>query len=850
MRSVGHLEPVPLLALLALAVPYQTRRRWLPPLITGGIVVVVTNLSALSLWLPGLRESLPDWAFSRLQPGLAVVGNITALAFFIWSAVRLIGDRDANVRMAGRLKRRGDWRGAGDLYLRSGFRRRALAAFTRGRAWTEAARVSLELGRDREAAELLRKAGGRHLQEAARLYSRCGAEEQARRCYQTLAQWLTDKGNLGEAVAPWLRAGEPMRAVRSAVAALAAGRINPSTSDFEAARRAAEITRNHELTARLAEAEANWRNAAQAWLLHGDTLRAAESFVRAGDLTGAAQALDEAGRLREAAQLRLQQLARLRDRDRQLAGGRSADAVETRQRANAVAEKLLPRLEQLGMEEEYLQVLMDLDRFEEAVDWLILRDRRADAAELAVQGQRWDLAGPLLERLGRWGEASDVFELHGKLAEAAHCAELAGEDERALNIFRRLGDGVAIARCLARIGRLQEALTELHRAGRLQEAAALLREHPGPVPDIPDVILDMAEELRSNGRLDEAIACLQRAVVGVALQPGRLEAATALARLLLEAGDVAEAQAHIRRILESDYAYTPAQELQRRVQELVTTHGPAATRPPAVRHAAGPAMPSAEGERYEILTELGRGGMGVVYQARDTRLERIVAVKVLRATAAQEVAQLEREAKAAATLNHPAIVTVYDFERGLGGYLIAMEYVRGEPLDTLLRSNPERIRGNLLPILLQLAEAVAYAHEHHVIHRDLKPGNILLTADHRVKIFDFGIAARLDSDAGPSGGICGTPFYMSPEQIRGEPPTPQSDIYSLGATFFHLATGRPPFARGNVIEAHLDTPPPVPTDLNPELPPGLGSILLRCLEKEPGGRFPSGRELHGALRDI
>ncbi|MCG6963617.1 MAG: protein kinase [Acidobacteria bacterium] len=847
---MGHYELAPFLCVLALAMPYQGRRRWLPPLVAGGVVVVVTNLSALSLWLPGLRESLPAWAFSRLQPGLAVVGNTVALAFFIWSAVRLLSDRDANVRMAGRLKRRGDWRGAGDLYLRAGYRRRALAAFTKGRAWTEAARVCLELGRDREAADLLRKAGGRHLQEAARLYSRCGADDQARRCYQGLARWLTDRGNLGESIAPWVRAGEPMRAVRAALAALSAGRINPSTAEFEAARRAADSTRNHELMARLAEAEANWRTAAQAWLLQGDAVRAAESFVRGGDLTGAAQALDDAGRLREAAQLRLQQLARLRERDRQLAGGQSADAKDARLRADAIAEKLLPRLEQLGMEEQYLQVLMDLGRFEEAVEWLIQRDRRADAAELAVQGQRWDLAGPLLEKLGRWGEASDVYELEGKLAEAGRCAELAGEDERALNIFRRLGDGLAIARCLARIGRLQEALTELHRAGRLQDAAALLREHPGPVPDIPDVILDMAEDLRSSGRLDEAIACLQRAVVGVALQSGRLEAATALARLLLDAGDVAEAQAHIRRILESDYAYTPAHELQRRIQELVTTHGPAATRPPATKRAVGPAMPSFEDERYEILTELGRGGMGVVYQAHDTRLERIVAVKVLRATAAQEVSQLEREAKAAATLNHPAIVTVYDFERGLGGYLIAMEFVRGESMDVLLRTSPERIRGNLLPILLQLAEAVAYAHDHHVIHRDLKPGNILLTADHRVKIFDFGIAARLDSDAGPSGGICGTPFYMSPEQIRGEAPTPQSDIYSLGATFFHLATGRPPFARGNVIEAHLDTPPPVPTEINPELPPALSDILLRCLKKEPGERYPSGRELRDVLKGI
>jgi serine/threonine-protein kinase len=231
-------------------------------------------------------------------------------------------------------------------------------------------------------------------------------------------------------------------------------------------------------------------------------------------------------------------------------------------------------------------------------------------------------------------------------------------------------------------------------------------------------------------------------------------------------------------------------------------------------------------------------------------LERDVAIKVLRTTSVEEAARLEQEAKAAATLNHPGIVTIYDFEAGFDGYFITMEYVPGEALDLVIRTQPDRIRDHLLPVLVRLADAVAYAHSHQVIHRDLKPGNILLSGSHEVKILDFGIAARLDSGATAGPAVCGTPYYMAPEQIRGQDTTPATDIYALGATSFHLATGQPPFNEGNVIEAHLTQQPPDPEDLAPHLPNGLGEVILKCLEKEPGQRFESAADLREALVSV
>ncbi len=396
---------------------------------------------------------------------------------------------------------------------------------------------------------------------------------------------------------------------------------------------------------------------------------------------------------------------------------------------------------------------------------------------------------------------------------------------------------------------LQDALRELHRSGFYNESLEILQNHPGPVPDIPHVVMDLARWAKENRSHEAGIACLQRAVIGVALQPNRLGPAIALAEELFEAGERAAALAQLERILGYDYSCDDAREL--RIRILSDADGDKASTQPAAAVGDGGAQTGlAAQQRYEILSELGRGGMGVVYKARDTRLERDVAIKVLRTTSAEEATRLGQEAKAAATLNHPAIVTVHDFEAGFDGYFIAMEFVPGDALEKLLKSDPERIRALLAPLLTGLADAIAYAHEQRVIHRDLKPGNILVTPENEVKILDFGIAARLDRGEGAMTTVAGTPFYMAPEQIRGHPPTPATDIYSFGATAFHLATGRPPFHKGDVIQAHLEKPAPDPLTLVPDLDPGLGRIIQRCLEKEPHKRFASASDLRAELERI
>ncbi len=820
-------------------------------MLAGALLAVAANLPWAGQALPLVQTLDPSWLAALRRPPVTLALNLTAAILVLVGIIRMVTVRDPRLRLAHRLARRGDAAGAAAMFAQAGDARRALSLFRAARAWRDAAQIAVELGMDREAAELYRKAGGHHLLDAGRLYRRAGDLESAQRCDHELAGWHAGKGQLDAAIEAWLRAGEPLRAAKVAHAALRDRRLQPAHPAFTAAVKAAEATRDYVLLASLAELSGRWLQAAQAWRAAGDNARAAESFRRAGRLEDAAREETAAGRPRESVQLRLQHLGRLREQLDALpsaAIGKRADAVRLQDQIAQEATSLVPVLTELGMEDQAVDVLRLAGRIDEAVGRLALNGREEAAAELARESLRWDLAGPILERLHRWAEAADLYELGSDLAAAARCAEQAGEDERALQLYRSLGRTDAAARCLAHLGRLQDGLVELHRKGLLDEACRLLQEHPGPVPDIPDVVLDMAEHWRRKGEPGQAVGCLQRAVLGVALRTGRLEPAVALARCLFEDGEADAALVQIKRVLETDYGYQPARELHQAILAAQTSSDLLDTRAAAAGGGSPPSLPGRPEERYAILNELGRGGMGVVYRAVDARLERDVAIKVLRTTSPEEAARLEQEAKAAATLSHPGIVTVFDFEAGFGGYFIVMECVRGEPLDRLLRTDPARIQRTLGPLLFRLADAVAYAHTHNVIHRDLKPGNVLLTDDGKVKVLDFGIAARLGSGEGTQAGVCGTPFYMAPEQIRGELPSPGSDIYAFGATAFHLATGRPPFPRGNVIDAHLNQEPPDPISLNPALDPELAATILRCLAKLPHERFRSMTAVRDALR--
>lgn len=259
--------------------------------------------------------------------------------------------------------------------------------------------------------------------------------------------------------------------------------------------------------------------------------------------------------------------------------------------------------------------------------------------------------------------------------------------------------------------------------------------------------------------------------------------------------------------------------------------------------------------KYNVLGEIGRGGMAVVYRARQESLDRIVAIKELDLSrATQDPKAMERfqqEAKASASLVHPSIITVHDFwEKSRKAY-IAMEFVEGLELKEALG-----ILGPLGPvttarIAISLCNALSYAHERGVIHRDIKPGNVMLSAQGSVKLADFGIALVSGSaDLTTTGQIIGTPSYMSPEQIRGEPLGPAAEVFSLGAVLYEMVTGAKPFTGPSdvaVTHAIIHKRPVRIRKLSPRTPRRLVRVIMKCLKKKPGRRYATMDELAEAL---
>jgi serine/threonine-protein kinase len=251
--------------------------------------------------------------------------------------------------------------------------------------------------------------------------------------------------------------------------------------------------------------------------------------------------------------------------------------------------------------------------------------------------------------------------------------------------------------------------------------------------------------------------------------------------------------------------------------------------------------------RYEIMEEIGRGGMGVVFKARDRRLDRVVALKRLledlRRHQSRAVQLFLREAQSAARLNHPNIVTVYDTDQEDGVFFITMELLEGEPFHKILKEQGRLSPMSTVTVGMQVASGLSYAHEQGIVHRDVKTANLFLTTDKVVKIMDFGLAKMFEEVRGATTIISGTPFYMSPEQIAGGDVDQRTDLYSLGVTLFELSTGVVPFSQGDIAYHHRHADPPDPRTLVPDMQPLLAETLLKLLEKDPADRFASAAEL-------
>jgi len=270
--------------------------------------------------------------------------------------------------------------------------------------------------------------------------------------------------------------------------------------------------------------------------------------------------------------------------------------------------------------------------------------------------------------------------------------------------------------------------------------------------------------------------------------------------------------------------------------------------------------PQVLGERYEIGGVLGRGGMAEVHRGRDLRLGREVAVKVLRSDLARDPSfqvRFRREAQAAASLNHPAIVAVYDTGEdrtttGATPYIV-MEYVEGETLRDVIRREGHLSPERAMSLAADICGALDFSHRNGIVHRDVKPGNVMITPQGTVKVMDFGIARAVSDSAATmtsTAAVIGTAQYLSPEQARGDSVDARSDVYSMGCLLYELVTGAPPFMGDSPVAVayqHVREDPRLPSSINPNVPPALDAILLKAMSKNPANRYQSAAEMRNDL---
>jgi len=572
---------------------------------------------------------------------------------------------------------------------------------------------------------------------------------------------------------------------------------------------AAELYRQlgrHAEAAHYFQSAGRWADAAECLLILGSVQEAAELFEREGNLQRAAELTKSMGDNENAARL----FAR---------AGRGSEAANCLLEARGRQPKVL-----VAAAEHYLAA-QDLRR----------------AAECLAEAGDARRAAEIFQRCGEWAEAARNFAREQLWDRAANAFREAGQLVEARVAYERAGDRVQSAQLALELGHAFEAAHAFYQIGSYERALEALQ---GVQPEGVDG--RSARRLRARIFIEKGLHERAREELeAIALDGGYrkedLETLLMLATALERKGDVAGALSLLERIQEVDEAFGDIGVRVERLQE----------RAWGVSQTLGPI----DSGRYELRDEIGRGGMGIVHLAWDLELERPVAIKFLPAelgTNPASVRMFRQEARAAAAMNHPNIVHVYDVALVSNQPCIVMEYVQGRTVREVMRVRGRKDRAPLPPrrvaeIARELCLALGYAHSRNVIHRDIKPGNILIAGDGRVKLMDFGISKVLETGAEGLTQAKGTPQYMPPEQILGREIDGRTDLYALGISMFEMATGERPFKGENIVDQQLHSPIPDPSSLGAVLPHALVEIILRACEKEPTRRFASAAEMAQAL---
>ncbi len=735
----------------------------------------------------------------------------------------------AAVRKAGKraaaLAKQGDVVGAGDLCLETGLHDQAVKYFVQAQDFGRAADVRQAQHRYEEAADFLVQAG--RFDTAGSLFASRSQWEKAADCYRKSGR-MSVAAEMYEKAERWELAGECyMRCEFHRHAAQAFLKIQSWKKAAAALEKAIEDETGQALAGDREKAKEVRKLVLQTAKLYEQSsdMPAALRVLTAGECWGAAaEVAERTGMFEKAAELY------------QRAGNapKAAEALRQLGDDRAAAQLLGEHLREKGQEEEAVKLLL------EAGDL-------GAAGELYRKLEDWQQAGECFERAGDGMRAAEMFRLADDWERAAGSYAKVQHFQEAAECVAQLGDAKREAGFLAQAGQTLAAAKVLLKAEREEEAIKLLQSVAPEASDFRSACAVLGEVFRRKGKHQLAQKKLEQAIGGAAPAPANVELYYHLALVHDGASQAAAAVAIYEKILEVDYHYRDVEERIELARSKVQS-GPAAEGEGAAESTSRP-----RGGRYRIDNELGRGGMGIVYRAHDVVLDRPVALKVLPDALRDSPDALKnflREAKAAAKLNHPNIVMVYDAGEQDGRYYIAMEYVDGTTLKDIVRKKGAIAPRPVAHIAIQMCEALAYAHAQKVVHRDVKTANTMWTKDKKAKIMDFGLAKVVEEVLNHTTLVSGTPYYMSPEQTLGKNVDYRTDLYSLGVTLFEMATGQLPFREGNVPYHHVHTPPPDPAALKPDLPPPLAEVILHCLQKDPAARPQSAQEIIPALRPL
>ncbi len=576
-------------------------------------------------------------------------------------------------------------------------------------------------------------------------------------------------------------------------------------------------------------------HAAEVYRRMGRIAEAAHYFQMAGNWQMAAECLENAGSEREAAELyeRAGDLARAAHILRGI--GDAESAARLFERAGLAAEAAAALLAARGKEPGALRKAGEL--FQNAGE-----TRRA--AECFAGASEWERAAAMFEGIREFTLAAQAYERAEAWERAAEAYERGGSLPEARKNFERGGDVLRAAQIALRLGHLLEAGRSFYQIGSYERATETLQSVSPQSPQHRDATLLLGRIFVEKGLSERAIEQLSKISAEPPVSKDDMEVLVLLADAYERSGEPLRALNLLEQVQDFDRDYLDVADRIERLQERAWGQTNTA--------------PGLMSDRYELRSEIGRGGMGVVHLAQDRELERPVAVKFLPSDLASQPAAVEMfrgEARAAASMNHPNIVHVYDVTVVSKRPCIVMEYVQGRTARELMKVEGSKEKKPLsarrvAEIARDICDALAYAHTMNVIHRDVKPGNIIVSNRGQAKLMDFGISKVLERNEEGMTQAKGTPQYMPPEQILGKEVDARTDLYALGISMFEILTGRRPFVGQDVVNQQLHSETPDPREYVPDVPEAMVNLIHTACRKKASERYQSAREMGDALSEF